>query len=218
MPSTSFETAWTHPQLSTRGYVVLRNLVPPDAVQAALRHLHLDLVRRGAPADELGRWLWSAHWFPHLNWDPPIAGLAEWLPPELRDGQQCDPQIVLQPPDDCEEQELVPHVDQEPEWAAGRSFLRIVGVALTPASAANGGLQVWPLDGDERARSRPRRRGCGGHAPEAAALERAQPRGRDPVRRLPQVPRAARLLTGGSRALRRERHRPRRQGSNDEGG
>jgi hypothetical protein len=149
VPSTSFETARAHPQLSTRGYVVLRNLVPPDAVQAALRHLHLDLVRRGAPADELGRWLWSVHWFPHLNWDPPITGLAEWLPPELRDGQQCDPQIVLQPPDDCEEQELVPHVDQEPEWAAGRRFLRIVGVALTPASAANGGLQVWPLDGAE---------------------------------------------------------------------
>jgi hypothetical protein len=149
VPSTSFETARTHPQLSTRGYVVLRNVVPRDAVQAALRHLHLDLVRRGAPADELGRWLWSVHWFPHLNWDPPIAGLADRLPPELRDGEQCDPQIVLQPPDDCDEQELVPHVDQEPGWAAGRSFLRIVGVALTPASAANGGLHVWPLDGGE---------------------------------------------------------------------
>ena len=126
---------------------MLRGAVPRDAVEAALRHLHLDLVRRGAPADELGAWLWGAHWFPHLKWDAPIAGLVEWLPEELREGQLCDPQIVLQPPDDCEEQDLVPHVDQEPPWATGRRFRRIVGVALSRATAANGGLVVWPFGG-----------------------------------------------------------------------
>src|SRR5690242_14128573 len=83
----------------------------------------------------MGEWIWSAHWFPHSKWEP-----------ELRDGERCDPQILRQPPDDCEDQALLPHVDQEPEWAGGRRYLRIVGVALSPAHAENGGLVVWPFD------------------------------------------------------------------------
>ena len=132
-------------QLQLEGYAILRRAVPPEAVQRALRHLHIDLVRRGLPADELGAWLWSSHWFPHLKWDEPIVSLIDHLPEQLREGELCDPQIVLQPPDDCEPQELVPHVDREPEWAGGRRYLRIVGVALTAAHAANGGLVVWPF-------------------------------------------------------------------------
>jgi hypothetical protein len=60
----------------------------------------------------------------------------------------CDPQILLQPPDDCDDAELVPHVDQVPPWANGRRYLRIVGIALTHAHAANGGLVVWPFDAE----------------------------------------------------------------------
>jgi hypothetical protein len=132
-----------------RGYAVLPNVVPRAAVEAALCHIHLDLVRRGLSEETIGPWLWSAHWFPHLRWDEPILGLAEHLPDELREGEQCDPQILLQPPDDCEDQPLVPHVDEEPAWAEGRRYRRIVGVALSPAHAANGGLVVWPFDADE---------------------------------------------------------------------
>jgi hypothetical protein len=133
--------------LAVRGYAVLRSAVPAEAVEAALRHVHLDLVRRGLDSDTIASWLWSAHWFPHLKWDPEIAGLAEYLPDELRDGEACDPQIVVQPPDDCDDVPLVSHVDQEPEWANGRRYRRIIGIALTAAHAANGGLVVWPFDG-----------------------------------------------------------------------
>jgi hypothetical protein len=131
------------------GNPVLAGAVPPAAVQRALRHLHLDLVRRGLPADELGTWLWSNHWFPHLKWDEPIVSLIDHLPEALREGELCDPQIVMQPPDDCEPQPLVPHVDREPDWAGGRGYARIVGIALTPGHAANGGLVVWPFDAPE---------------------------------------------------------------------
>lgn len=134
--------------LAERGFAVLRTAVPRGAVEDALRHLHLDVVRNGLPVDTLGSWLWGAHWFPHLKWDEPIAGLASWLPEELRDGELCDPQILLQPPDDCGEQELVSHVDSLPPWAEGRDYLRIVGIALSRAHEANGGLVVWPFDGD----------------------------------------------------------------------
>jgi hypothetical protein len=134
---------------TTRGYDVLRAAVPPEAVERALRHIHLDLIRNGAPADVLGGWLWAAHWFPHLKWDPEIVGLLETLPPELREGEACDPQILLQPPDSSDDVPLTPHVDREPDWADGRGYRRIVGVALSPNRRSNGGLIVWPLDGSE---------------------------------------------------------------------
>jgi hypothetical protein len=130
-----------------RGYDVMRGAVPTHAVEGVLRHLHLDLVRNGAPAETIGRWLWSAHWFPHLKWDTAVLSLLEHLPEALREGELCDPQILLQPPDDCEEVRLTPHVDEEPAWANGRRYVRIIGVALTPNRRSNGGLVVWPLDG-----------------------------------------------------------------------
>jgi len=136
------------PPVVERGYSVLRQAVPRPVVDAALRHIHLDVVERGLPADTLGSWLWSAHWFPHLRWDPPVVALAWHLPEELRDGEMCDPQILLQPPDNGESS-VAPHVDEEPGWANGRRYRTIVGVALTPAHAENGGLRVWPFDGDE---------------------------------------------------------------------
>ena len=133
----------------TKGFEVLRDIVPAEAREAALRHVHLHVLRHGLPPDELGSWLWSAHWFPHLKWDAPIVGLLDHLPARLRDGELCDPQILLQLPDEAEEVALEPHVDQEPEWAGGRRYARIVGVALSPGRATNGGLVVWPLDGVE---------------------------------------------------------------------
>jgi hypothetical protein len=139
----------TKSTIAERGYAVLRQAVPQEAVDAALRHIHLDLVQRGLPAQTLGSWLWSSHWFPHLRWDPPVVALAWHLPEELREGRMCDPQIVLQPPDDDADHPITPHVDHEPEWAAGRSYRTIVGVALTPARAANGALLAWPFDGGE---------------------------------------------------------------------
>lgn len=134
---------------ATRGYDVLRRAVPADAIERALRHVHLDLVENGAPAETIGRWLWAAHWFPHLKWDREIVGLLDHLPEELREGELCDPQIVLQPPDSSADLPLTPHVDEEPDWANGRPYLRIVGVALSPNRRENGGLVAWPLDGGE---------------------------------------------------------------------
>jgi ectoine hydroxylase-related dioxygenase (phytanoyl-CoA dioxygenase family) len=133
----------------TRGYEIMRAAVPPSAVDRTLRHLHLDLVRNGASAETIGRWLWSAHWFPHLKWDAEVVGLLDSLPAELREGELCDPQILLQPPDTDEDIALTPHTDELPEWADGRPYIRIVGVALTPNRRTNGGLLVWPLDGGE---------------------------------------------------------------------
>jgi hypothetical protein len=139
----------TQIETATRGYEILRGAVPADVVDDALRHLHLDLVRNGAAADTIGSWIWSAHWFPHLKWDAEILGLLDSLPGALREGELCDPQIVLQPPDDGGDQPLTPHVDEEPDWANGRPYARIIGVALMPNRRGNGGLVVWPLDGGE---------------------------------------------------------------------
>ena len=135
--------------LARRGYVVRRGLIPAPSIEAALRTLHLALVRKGVAAETVGEWLKRADWFPYRKWHPAITDLAAELPAALREGQMCDPQIVLHPPDDCGELPLTPHLDREPEWAAGRRYLRIVGVALSPAHRGNGALHVWPYDGSE---------------------------------------------------------------------
>jgi hypothetical protein len=132
-----------------RGYTVLRGIVPLEGIDRALRRIHLDVVRNGLPAETLGEWLWSAHWFPQLKWDPEIVALVEHLPPELREGRLCDPQILLHPPDDGDDQPLTAHVDQEPEWAGGKRYLRVIGFPLTPSRRQNGGLIVWPFGSTE---------------------------------------------------------------------
>jgi Phytanoyl-CoA dioxygenase (PhyH) len=140
-----------------KGYEVLRGVVPEGARETVLRHIHRDIGTRGLPQEWLGQWLWSAHWFPHLKWDAQVVGLLEHLPERLRDGELCDPQILLQLPDELpdelpdggDESELTSHVDQEPEWANGRRYRRIVGVALSRNDRTNGGLVVWPLDGGD---------------------------------------------------------------------
>ncbi len=140
-------TTLTATTTQSAGYEILRDVVPVEARERALRHLHLDVVRRGLPQEWLSEWLWNGHWFPHLRWDEEIVALVEHLPPALRTGELCDPQILLQMPDEAEEAELEPHVDRLPDWAEGRSYTRIVGVALSPNEPANGGVHVWPLDG-----------------------------------------------------------------------
>jgi hypothetical protein len=130
-------TATQQPQIQVR-----RSAIEPDVVDDALRALHLDLLERGASAPELGAWLWGAHWFPHLVYDPRILALEQALPADWRTGERCDPQILLQFPHVGPEPEITFHVDEEPAWACGRRYVRIVGVPLSRWEPANGGLLV----------------------------------------------------------------------------
>lgn len=128
-------------------YEVARSVIPQERIDAALRMLHLDLLERGASAEELGSWLWGMHWFPHLNEREEILALAEALPAAWRTGRICDPQILLQFPHVGPEPGISFHLDQEPAWAEGRAYRRIVGVPLSPWREQNGGLLVQTEDG-----------------------------------------------------------------------
>lgn len=125
-----------------RAVEVARRAIPDRLVQDALRVLHLDILQRGATAEELGEWLWGTHWFPHLREDPAILALESALTPAWRTGELCEPQILLQFPHSGPEPEITFHLDREPEWAGERRYLRIVGVPLSPWRADNGGLLV----------------------------------------------------------------------------
>jgi hypothetical protein len=135
---------------TVKGYEVLRGAVPESARDAVLRRIHRYVVSHGLPPEWLAEWLWNAHWFPQLKWEPEVVGLLDHLPDRLRDGELCDPQILLHLPDEGDEFELTSHVDRVPDWADSRPYLRIVGVALSPNDRRNGGLVVWPLDGAKR--------------------------------------------------------------------
>jgi hypothetical protein len=126
---------------------VARGVVGARRVQDALRVLHIDLLERGAAASELSEWLWGTHWFPHLRERPEITALADDLPEAWREGTSCEPQILLQFPHVGPVPEITYHLDQEPHWAQGRRYLRIVGVPLSPWNGENGGLLVQTADG-----------------------------------------------------------------------
>lgn len=127
---------------TSASFTVGRDVIPAELVADALRLVHVDLLTRGASADELSEWLWGAHWFPHLRQHETILELANALPPEWRTGILCDPQILLQFPHCGPEPQITFHVDQEPEWAQGRRYRRIVGIPLSPWREENGGLLV----------------------------------------------------------------------------
>lgn len=135
------------PQPVQGSVAVARGVVPQEKIDEALRLLHLDLLKRGAAAEELSDWLWGAHWFPHLREREEILALAGALPEEWRTGQICDPQILLQFPHVGPEPEISFHLDQEPAWAGERPYLRIVGVPLSSWRGDNGGLLVQTADG-----------------------------------------------------------------------
>src|SRR3954468_7152303 len=138
------------PSLPVSGsYEVARGVVPRERIDEALRLLHLDLLERGASAEELSKWLWGAHWFPHLKEREEIYALGESLPEEWRTGRICEPQILLQFPHVGPEPEITFHLDQEPDWAESRRYLRIVGIPLSPWRRENGGLLVEGGDGPE---------------------------------------------------------------------
>jgi hypothetical protein len=143
---------WKDEPMSTpvRGsYEVARGVIPYERVNDALRLLHLDLLERGASAAELGEWLWATHWFPHLNEREEIVALTEGLPEAWRAGRICDPQILLQFPHVGPQPEITFHLDQEPAWAEGRRYERIVGVPLSEWRRDNGGLLIETAGGPE---------------------------------------------------------------------
>jgi hypothetical protein len=76
------------------GYEVVRSAVPRERVDAALRLLHGDILRRGIDAQQLGGWLWAMHWFPHLRFEDEISALAEALPEPCRARR-----FAFEPPD-----------------------------------------------------------------------------------------------------------------------
>jgi hypothetical protein len=131
-------------------YEIARGAVPRERVDDVLRVLHGDMLQRGIDAKELGEWLWGMHWFPHLRFHDAVSALGEALPAEWQKGTRCEPQILLQFPHvGGDEPEITFHLDEEPEWAQGRRYISIVGVALSPWTRANGGLIVETGDGIE---------------------------------------------------------------------
>jgi hypothetical protein len=135
------------PQPVQGSFEVARGVVPPERIDDVLRLLHLDLLQRGASAAELSEWLWGAHWFPHLKGREEVLALGGSLPGEWQVGRLCDPQILLQFPHVGPEPEITFHLDQEPPWAGESTYLRIVGVPLSPWRADNGGLLVQTAEG-----------------------------------------------------------------------
>jgi hypothetical protein len=150
------ELAAARRALDEDGFMVLRGAVPPHAVATALRRLNLAIRREGLTPAEIEACQFAT-FFPHLRWEPEIWGALPEAAAELLGWQEGDrwgdPQILLRFPDEPQDWVLEPHVDSLPEWAEGRSYRGVVGVALTTATEEDGTVQVWP--GSHRGQDRP---------------------------------------------------------------
>lgn len=63
----------------------------------------------------------------------------------------CDLQIVVQPPDDCEDMPLTSHVDQAPRVGCRPRLQAHRWGRPLACPRLNGGLWVWPFDDPEPA-------------------------------------------------------------------
>jgi hypothetical protein len=104
---------------------ILRGQVPNHATHKALFHMI------GLNDEELS--------YPSNRWDPKIMQLLAYLPAQ-KETELCEPQLVRQSWRSPESDGVSLHKDQEPEWAKGRRYSVIFGVALTPQGEYNGGV------------------------------------------------------------------------------
>lgn len=124
-------------------FAALPGMVPQEAIERALRLLLLEIVKWGLPKEQIQEWHNNKTWFPTLRQHEDIVSLAQYIPEEFRQGEMCEPQILLHFPDENLEYELHPHLDQEPPWADGRKYKTICGVALSRNDDTNGGFIAW---------------------------------------------------------------------------
>jgi hypothetical protein len=125
---------------------VRRTVVGLRAVEHLRRRLWLEVVRCGLTVEDMRRFHAEKCWWPSLRNEPEVAALERQLPDDLRDGQLCEPQLLLHFPDEADEWPITPHVDVPPPWANGRPYLRIVAVPLTDWHDLNGTVRFWRGD------------------------------------------------------------------------
>lgn len=132
--------------LEPDGYCILRQLIPIDVVDAALRRLTLEIVRHGVTAEQIQEWA-QATFFPHLRWEEPILAVRSCIDEAVDrrpDEEWGDAQLLMRFPDEATSWPLEPHTDSLPHWAGDRTYRVIAGAALTKARHKDGALAVWP--------------------------------------------------------------------------
>jgi ectoine hydroxylase-related dioxygenase (phytanoyl-CoA dioxygenase family) len=147
-PSTSAPTVGRlRDTLERDGYALARNAVAPEQVEAAVRRLNIAIRWEGLSAEQVDEWS-AGTFFPHLRWEPEVWAVLPAIAGDVfskDDGDSwADPQLLMRFPDEDQPWPLEPHVDRLPEWAQGRTYRGIVGVALTAADPRDGAPYVWP--------------------------------------------------------------------------
>jgi ectoine hydroxylase-related dioxygenase (phytanoyl-CoA dioxygenase family) len=79
----------------------------------------------------------------HLfRYSGPVLALQRNLPHSWRTGTMADPQILIHRPHTGPDPEITYHLDETPDWADGRRYLRIVAVPLMDWTEQNGTVIV----------------------------------------------------------------------------
>ena len=121
---------------------ILRERIPLWAIECALGEINRQFLH-GQDGAEFQRAIREANWFPWIREAVEITRIPGYFPEALRAGVPCEPQILLQFPVVGTVPPIGPHVDEEPPWADGRKYARIVGVPLTRSKLRDGCLHYW---------------------------------------------------------------------------
>ncbi len=127
------------------GFVVLPAAMPDDLVEQALRRLNLEILRCGISAEQIEEWKFATFW-PSIRWEPEFLALLEPLEALIEPGADevwGEAQLLLRFPDEAPDWPLSPHVDTLPDWADGRGYEAIFGIALSSSRQRDGCLAIW---------------------------------------------------------------------------
>lgn len=125
-------------------FSIHRRLVPLSMVDSVLLHIFNDIRYRGLTREEMDEWYKVNCPFPHLRFIGEILEIRKLIATNLGiQGIDCEPQIIWDFPKGEGWTNPPPHVDQVPPWAVGKSYDKIVGVALTNWLDTCGGLRLF---------------------------------------------------------------------------
>jgi hypothetical protein len=128
----------------------MKNVIPSDMREKALRRLNLEIMRVGITPYQIQEWHRTTA-FPTLRWESEFMDIRNHIESYVfkrEDEMWAETQIIMRFPDEEGVEGWSEfHVDEPPPWARGRQYRTIVGVPLSRCHDIDGAPATRSGDG-----------------------------------------------------------------------